>query len=296
MSHLKVLIIGGTKYFGRHLALDLIKKNHEVVVFSRGNQDFSFKAQVKHISGDRNNKNELRKVLEHGPFDVVFDQVCMSGKNAEEACEVFQGQCKRYIMTSTGSVYDFANGVEISEDKFDPKTYPINTVDTTPYNYQEAKRQAEAYFLNRASFSVACVRFPIVRGVDDYTKRLFFHVDRVKNNQPIYFPNVNIKMGFIESMEAGEFLSFLGLHSKYQGPVNAVSTGYTSLRELMTLIEEKTQKKSLLCNEDIENSHSPFGADQDFMMANNLGLSLGFKFQNLKDYLPKLIDFYMNEK
>ncbi len=290
---MKVLVIGGTKYFGRHLVNDLVKNNHEVVLFSRGLQDFPLKSKVIHIKGDRNLKNELTLVRDHGPYDLVFDQVCMSGENALEACEIFKGFTKRYIMTSTGSVYDFADNIELTEEKFTAESYLINTVDTTPYNYQEAKRQAEAYFLQKAPFEVACVRFPIVLGEDDYTKRLLFHVDKVKNNQEIYFPNIKIKMGFINSQEAGEFLAYLGLQSTFSGSVNAASTGYISLLELMNLIELKSHQKMVLAKHSSANNSSPFGAEKDFIMPNKRAASLGFHFKNLNDYLPKLVEFFL---
>jgi len=289
---MKVLIIGGTKYFGRHLANDLIKNGHDLFIFSRGNQDFDFKPQVTHIVGDRNNNDELKTTLKHGPFDVIFDQVCMSGKNAQSACEIFKGACKRYIMTSTGSVYDFQNDKEITEEDFDAKKYPLNIEETNPYNYQEAKRQAETYFLTHAPFQVVCVRFPIVLGNDDYTKRLLFHVEKVKKEEELYFPNIDVKMGFIGSSEAGEFLSFVGMKSSFIGSVNAVSTGFISLREMMALIEQATKLKMIKADTASETNHSPFGADKDFMMSNSKALSLGFTFKHLNVYLKELIEFF----
>lgn len=289
---MKILVLGGTRFFGTHLVKSLVKDGDKVIVATRGNNDFPFKDQVQFEKADRNNLEDLKRLAELGPFDLIYDQICMSAKNANDACIAFKGKCKRYIFTSTGSVYNLQDALELSEDLFDQNHYPINLEDTNPYNYQEAKRQAEAVFAQTATFPTVMVRFPIVLGQDDYTNRLKFHVDAVKEGREIYFPNLMSKMGYIQSHEAGAFLNFIG-KLEFTGAVNAVSTGYISLAELITLIEKRSGKKGLIANEASETNHSPFGFDKDLMMPNKKGSSLGFQFDTLSDYLPGLIDWYL---
>ncbi|MBY0414443.1 MAG: hypothetical protein K2Q18_09770 [Bdellovibrionales bacterium] len=181
------------------------------------------------------------------------------------------------------------------EEIFNPETYKINLSDTEPYDYQEAKRQAEAVFFQMSPFETVMVRFPIVLGEDDYSKRLKFHVDHIADEKEIFFPNLNTKMGFIQSHEAGDFLNYLGKHT-FTGPVNAVSSGYISLLDLTKLIENKSHKKIKQAKEASETNHSPFGFDCDFMMPNKKAMSLGFEFANLMDYLPGLVDYYLTTK
>lgn len=288
---MKILVLGGTRFFGAHLVKSLITEGHNVVVATRGNSDFSFKGQVQFQKADRNNLENLKTLAELGPFDLIYDQVCMSAKNADDACLAFSGKCKRYIFASTGSVYDPQNDLELNEELFDHKNYKINLVDTSPYDYQEAKRQAEAVFSQKATFPIVMVRFPIVLGKDDYTNRLKFHVDAIKNEKEIYFPNIKSKMGFIQSHEAGQFLNFIGKHS-FTGAVNAVSSGYISMEDLVTMIEKLSGQKAVIASVPNEINHSPFGFETDFMIPNQKAKSLGFKFDSLSDYLPALIEWY----
>ncbi len=289
---MKILVLGGTRFFGTHLVKSLIDEGHEVFVATRGNLDFSFKDKVTFIQADRNKLEDLVKLATHGPFDLIYDQICMSAKNANDSCIAFKGQCKRYIFTSTGSVYNPEDGLELTEKLFDQEHYLINLDDTQPYNYQEAKRQAEAVFSKMAPFPAVMVRFPIVLGVDDYTNRLKFHVDAVKNGTEIYFPNLMTHMGFIQSHDAGKFLNYIG-KQKFTGAVNAVSTGYISLFDLMAMIEKLVGKRAIFAENESPTNHSPFGFGNDFMMSNKLGLSLGYRFEVLANYLPDLVNSYL---
>ena len=98
---MKILVIGGTKYFGRHLVNDLVANGHQVTVFSRGNVALNFNGDVKHFSGDRKNRNDLEKVRSFEAFDVIFDQVCINPSEAKLMTDVFNGFVKRFIFTSS---------------------------------------------------------------------------------------------------------------------------------------------------------------------------------------------------
>jgi nucleoside-diphosphate-sugar epimerase len=50
--------------------------------------------------------------------------------------------------------------------------------------YAEGKRMAEAVLFQKASFPVVSVRFPIILGPDDYSKRLRFQVRRISSGEP----------------------------------------------------------------------------------------------------------------
>lgn len=282
------LVLGGSRYIGLHLIDDLLNAGYKVTVATRGNKDFKFKNQVRFIIADREKLEDLERLASLGPYDLIFDQICMSGRAADIAVKAFKDVCGKYVFTSTGSVYDTSQNIELTEDRFDFKNYPLNLKDTDPYNYQEAKRQAEVVFGNQKHFKAVMVRFPIVLGPDDYTERLKFHVTRVKEQKDIYFPSLQMKMTFVESQEAGRFLRFIG-ESNYEGPINASSSGTITMEKLMNQIEQVVGKKALLAETDSGTNHSPFGFAEDFNLPNTKATSLGFEFQKLEDYLPRLI-------
>ncbi|WDH96459.1 NAD-dependent epimerase/dehydratase family protein [Paenibacillus urinalis] len=286
----KVLILGGTRFFGKRLVQYLLQEGKsEITVATRGNTPLPFGEEVRHLIVDREVEEQLRAAAEKEEWDIVYDNICYSPDAAMDAVKLFDGRTKKYVFTSSLSVYDAGVKDAMEEEDFDPSTYGIQHGRHDRFTYQEGKRQAEAVFMQQASFPVVCVRFPIVLGTDDYTKRLHFHVDRIKEGRPIGLPNLNARMGFIHSEEAARFLAWAGA-SSITGPVNAASQNTISLGELMELIESKTGQKAMLTKDTEEDAASPFGVEASWYMNTNTAAEAGFEFDNLNDWLPKLVD------
>lgn len=110
---MKVLVLGGSRYFGHHLIEDLLTAGHHVTVATRGNKDFRLKNQVNFVVADREKLEDLQKLAALGPFDLIYDQICMSGKAANNSVIAFKDACKKYVFTSTGSVYNAKKDVEL---------------------------------------------------------------------------------------------------------------------------------------------------------------------------------------
>ncbi|SFS54212.1 NAD-dependent epimerase/dehydratase family protein [Paenibacillus sp. 453mf] len=286
----KILILGGTRFFGKRLVEYLLHEGKsEITVATRGNTPLPFGEEVRHLIVDREVEEQLRLAAGREAWDLVYDNICYSPDAAKDAVKVFDGRTNKYIFTSSLSVYDAGVKDAFEEADFDPSTYTIQQGRHDRFTYQEGKRQAEAVFIQQASFPVVCVRFPIVLGTDDYTKRLHFHVDRIREDRPIGLPNLNARMGFIQSEEAARFLAWAG-ESSITGPVNAASNHTISLGELIKLIETKAGKKALLTKEAGEDAASPFGVDASWYMNTNKAAEAGFEFEDLNEWLPKLVD------
>lgn len=86
---MKVLVIGGTRYFGKRLVHYLINEGHEVWVMSRGQVEDDFGAKVHRLKADRSSKAEMTQALGDLQFDAVVDQVCMNAQQALIATELF---------------------------------------------------------------------------------------------------------------------------------------------------------------------------------------------------------------
>ena len=284
----KALVIGGTRFFGVHLVQSLLDQGVTVTVATRGQAEDPFGDEVERISFDRSDLTSFKEAFKDTKWDAVYDQICYSSQDALNAIEVFSGKTDRYILTSTLSVYD-ASSQLLKEEDFNPYEYPIVKKATQDVTYQEGKRQAEAVFFQKAPFKTAAVRIPIVVGVNDYTKRLEYHTERVANGEEIFFPNINAAMGFIDEKEAGNFIAWAGV-KEIEGPVNACADGIIHLSELIGLIEKSTGKKAFLANERQKDNASPYGIDSSYWaMSNEKAKRLGYKFSHLQEWLPNLI-------
>lgn len=287
----KILVIGGTRFFGKKLVELLIEDGHLVTILTRGETDNPFGEKVEHLLINRLIKEELMREMEGRFFDIVFDNICYSPQEAYEFCEVFNGKTNKLVFTSTLSTYEVGGAEKVEED-FNPYSYPIKIGSKEEFTYGEGKRQAEAVFYKYAQFPVVAVRFPIVMGEDDYTLRLHYYIERILNNQPIELITLNALMTFIHANEAAQFLKWAGL-TKVKGPFNACSTGAITLGELVQLIEEKTTKeaKVVLTSE----AKTPYAIKDNWYMSNRKAKANGFDFPNLNVWLPQLITNIVDE-
>lgn len=283
-----ILVFGGTRFFGKKLVKLLLEEGHDVTIATRGKTPHSFGDKVKQIVVDRTNKEMLAQTFSNTYWDIVYDNICYSPNEAEAVCEIFNGKTKKYVFTSTMSTYSEL-GADLKETDFNPYEYSILLGDSDGFSYGEGKRQAEAVFFQKAEFPVVAVRFPIVLGEDDYTKRLHFHVDRVAQGKVIGFLNMDARMSYILSDDAAAFLQFAGF-SNIVGPYNSTSTGTYSMKELIELIEQAVKKKAKISLLGDEESRSPFAVPKDWYMSQAKSVEAGFSCRPLHSWLPSLIE------
>lgn len=283
-----VLVLGGTRFFGKNLVELLLKEQIKVTLLTRGKTEDEFGDQVQRLVVDREDAVALEKAIGDQQYDVVYDNICFTPQQAREAVSIFQNKTKRYILTSSLSVYDFGTAI-CHESDVDTHHYTIDADPEAELSYGEGKRQAEAVFFQQADFPVAAVRFPIVLGPNDYTKRLDFHVERVLSGKVIGISNLEAQMNFIHEQEAAEFLFWLGISSELTGPVNARSDGEVSLRELVEWIEQGTEQQAIIQSETDDEAQSPFGVPDSWIMDTSKAKQDGFQFYVLSEWMPALI-------
>ena len=281
------LVLGGTRFFGVKLVHSLIRQGVEVTVATRGKTNIHFSDKVKLITFDRNNLDSFQTAFEGGQWDVVYDQICYSGVDARNAIEIFQDKTKKYIFTSTLSVYDLQDK-ELVETDFDPYTYPIDLKEKDEVSYQEGKRQAEAVFFQKASLPVTAVRFPIVLGGNDYTERMTFYINKVINDEAIYLRNLDASISFVNEDEAGDFLAWIG-QTNFDGPINCCTNGSVTLREFISFIELAAGKKAKVEITQSDNKQTPYSIPKSWTMSNQKARDLGYHFQDIHQWLPELI-------
>lgn len=286
----KVLVLGGTRFFGKRLVELLLRsQDHEVTLLTRGRTADAFGDRVTRLTADRTDEAAFEQAVGDTHWDIVYDNICYSPDEAAAAVRILAGRVKRYILTSSLSVYD-PQPDALTEADFDPVHYPVKLGGNTEISYQEGKRQAEAVLLQTADFPVAAVRFPIVLGTDDYTRRLHFHIEHVLAGQPVGIPNPQAEISFIRSDEAADFLHWLGHDgSAITGPVNACSDGTLTIGGVMSIIEQITGRPAVIQQETAEADQSSFGIEESWCMDTAKARSAGFSFLSLSEWFPELV-------
>ena len=100
---MKLLIIGGTRFTGRHLVTAALARNHEVTLFNRGNYSAE-PFPVESIHGDRHNDGDLAK-LSSRRWDVVVDTCGHLPRSVRAAAEILSGSVDRYVFISSQNAY-----------------------------------------------------------------------------------------------------------------------------------------------------------------------------------------------
>ncbi len=285
---MNVLVLGGTRFFGVHLVNSLLRKGHSVTIATRGKAKDTFGQKVNRITIERMDPNSLSKAIGNKYFDVVCDNLAYCSYDVKYLLDCLK--CGRYVMTSSASVYIHQH-ISTKESEFDSMAYPLNWCYREDYPYDEVKRQAEcAVFQTYYQFQAAAVRFPYVIGEDDYTRRLFFYVEQIIKGNPMNIDNLHEQISFINSVEAGEFLSWAA-EQKFSSPINGNNIGTISLQDVIYYVEKKTGKKAILSTDGL---NAPYNGQKSFSLDVSYANDLGYSFPELNGWIYELLDKYID--
>ncbi len=103
--------------------------------------------------------------------------------------------------------------------------------------------------------------------------------------------DLNCRMGFICSNEAGEFMAYLA-DKDIRGAVNGCAKGTISLREIIDYMESKIGHKAVLSE---DGDPAPYNGEPEYSINTEKAESLGYQFSDLKDWIYKLLDYYIEK-
>ncbi len=281
---MNILVIGGTRYLGKHLVRKLLDQGHEVTIATRGMTPDVFGSEVKRIRFDRTDRESVKEELSDREYDVAYDNINYSPYDTESILECIHTQ--RYIFTSSSAVYP--GGRNLKEEDFDPYRYLIRMGRRTDFGYGEGKRLCESVLFQNYKIEACAVRFPIVIGKDDYTRRLYSYVEHIARGEKMNVDNGEARFSMIESTKAGEFLAFLA-DRKETGPVNAAAKGHKSVAEIIKMSEEILNKPAIVGSNGIP---AEFNGYPHNTLSTEKAEAMGFEFGELEPTIRELLMTY----
>jgi len=285
---MKILVIGGTRYFGIHMVNELLKQGHEVTIATRGKTKDSYGDKVKRIILERTKQDSVKEALSGKHFDVIIDKIAYCSNDIKYVLDVVD--CDKYIYMSTTSVYE-PKTINTKEEDFDALSKKLVWCGRKAVPYDEIKRQAEcALWQKYSDRNWIAVRYPFAIGQDDYTKRLLFYVEHVMKSMPMNIDNIDYQMGYIRSDEAGIFIAYL-VDKDFKGAVNGCANGTISLREIIEYVESSTGSKAII---DAAGDVAPYNGEPEYSINTEKAEKLGYEFSTLKDWIYELIDYYID--
>ncbi|MCY3412417.1 MAG: NAD-dependent epimerase/dehydratase family protein [Candidatus Heimdallarchaeota archaeon] len=184
----KVLIIGGSRFIGKHVLQKLHSDGHEITVINRGSIDYKkyLPEGVIHIKANRDNEEEMKAAISD-EFDICFDICAITKKHVTILLNALEGKVRRHVHVSSGSVYDTENVLSIPLDEDHP--FPELNEDTHPYVLSKTEAELELFkAFKERSYPMTIVRPTYVYGPDNYIYREAYFFDRVSRERPILLP------------------------------------------------------------------------------------------------------------
>lgn len=104
---MRVLVLGGTLFLGRHLVELLLARGHDVTIFHRGQRGRElFAGRVERVLGDR--KTDLHRLPDGAAWDVVVDTSTTLPGFVATSAGALRDRARRYVYVSSIGVYDAA--------------------------------------------------------------------------------------------------------------------------------------------------------------------------------------------
>ena len=183
---MKLLILGGTKFLGRHIVDAALAKGHEVTLFNRGNTNPDLYPDLESLRGDRDSG---LAPLKGRRWDVVIDPSGYAPRIVRDSAELLADVVEHYTFISSISVYsDFSEpGIDENSPVATLEDETVEEVTGDTYGALKAlcEQAAEAIMPGR----VLNVRAGLIVGPHDPTNRFTYWPVRVSKGGDVLAPD-----------------------------------------------------------------------------------------------------------
>jgi 2'-hydroxyisoflavone reductase len=204
---MKLLVLGGTKFLGRHTVEAALAAGHDVTIFTRGQTNPELFPEVEQLRGDRD--GDLA-ALRGGAWDGVVDTSGYVPRIVRQSAELLRDAVQRYVFVSTISVYaDFSTpvteGTAVAELD-DPGNEEVTE------NYGALKAACERVVAEVYGDRSACVRAGLIVGPHDPTDRFTYWPRRIALGGEVLGPgDPNAPVQFVDARDLARWLVQLAL-------------------------------------------------------------------------------------
>jgi 2'-hydroxyisoflavone reductase len=182
---MRILIIGGTVFLGRHLTEAALASGHQVTQFNRGNHPLEFSGPGEHVRGDRS--GDLA-ALEGREWDAVFDTSGYAPSVVRRSAQELAGRGGTYVFISSESVYDIA-GLHDFDETTPVKALPEGAgEEVTGESYGPLKALCEQEVADAFPGSALLIRPGMIVGPNDPTDRFTYWPARAQRDGRVLAP------------------------------------------------------------------------------------------------------------
>lgn len=225
---MKLLVIGGTVFLGRHIVSAALAAGHEVTTFNRGTHSLEEQKHVEKLNGDR---TKDLSALSRRNWDAIIDTCGYEPEVVAKSANAMKEAVENYTFISSISVYKGFRTKGMDETA---KVKSIDDGDEAEYGSLKAgcERVVEQVFGEKALI----IRPGLIVGPFDPTDRFTYWPTRVSKGGPIAAPGDPDKdIQFIDVRDLAKWTIHL-IESRSSGVFNA--TGPKEPLTMRTFLNE----------------------------------------------------------
>jgi 2'-hydroxyisoflavone reductase len=209
---MKILVLGGTQFLGRHMVDAAIAKGHELTLFNRGQRNAHLFVNVEKLRGDRN--SNMSALIDRS-FDCVVDCCGYTPSHMKRTIDALGGDVPHYVFISSVSAY----GKRPPLERFD-ETAPLASGDV---GYGEEKARSEEAIAAAYPNRVTIVRPGLIVGPHDPTGRFVYWPMRYAKGGDVLAPGRPEKpIQWIDVRDLAEWIVHC-TENKIVGAFNAIT-------------------------------------------------------------------------
>ncbi len=230
---MRLLVLGGTHFLGRHVATAALERGHDVATFTRGVSGEPPDG-VRALHGDRNDPEALPAVLDGWTPELVVDTSCQTRAAARNAAAALKDVRGYAFVSSLNAYASWPPGPIGPED--DEATW---TTDDDEYGPNKAFAEREIGAAVGNGFLTA--RAGLIVGPYDPIYRLGWWLDRIARGGRVVVPEtVDQPIALIDARDLAIWLVEMAEQGR-GGGVNATGpVGMTTLRGLLDTCRQVT--------------------------------------------------------
>lgn len=211
---MRLLVLGGTVFLGRHVVEAAVARRHDVVLFNRGRSNAQLFPDLEKLRGDRN--GDLR-ALRGRRFDAVIDLSGYRPEHVRAVADVLGSSIAHYTFISSISVYrEFPPGRTLDEE---------GRLAEGAEEYGPLKARCEEALEELIPGRLAHVRPGLIVGPHDPTDRFTYWPRRVARGGHVLAPGRPERpIQFIDVRDLAAWCVRLG-EDRTRGVFNAIGPG-----------------------------------------------------------------------
>jgi 2'-hydroxyisoflavone reductase len=235
----KLLVLGGTAFLGRHVVDSALAQGHEVTIFTRGRTNPELYPEVEHLVGDRDGALDA---LAGREWDGAVDTSGYVPRIFRQSAELLRDAVGRYVFVSSISAYaDVSNPIDESSPLAqleDPASEDVEG------DYGALKAACERVVDEVYGDRGASVRAGLIVGPYDPTDRFTYWPRRLADGGDVLAPgDPDAPVQLIDARDLGAWLVLLAEHGPGgvfigTGPAEPLTLGELLERAIAALDSE----------------------------------------------------------